>query len=129
MKLANNLINNINNDNSYLVKQLVSIINNYKFETIEDLIQYENRIFTIDNKILNKEERITYCMDMYNSFSDEYIDLSFEQCQLERKYLNTLKENISNNEKIKLLIKLFSLTGRELFFIKEAYDLIVNKEF
>lgn len=129
MKLANNLINNINNDNSYLVKQLVSIINNYKFETIEDLIQYENRIFTIDNKILNKEERITYCMDMYNSFSDEYIDLTFEQCQLERKYLNTLKENISNNEKIKLLIKLFSLTGRELFFIKEAYDLIVNKEF
>ena len=129
MKLANVLINNINNDNSYLVKQLVSIINNYKFETIEDLIQYENRLFTIDNKVLNKEERINYCMDMYNNFSDEYIDLSFEQCQLERKYLNKLKEDISNNEKINLLIKLYSLTGRELFFIKEAYDLIVNREF
>ena len=129
MKLANVLINNINNDNSYLVKQLVSIINNYKFETIEDLIQYENRLFTIDNKVLNKEERINYCMDMYNNFSDEYIDLSFEQCQLERKYLNKLKEDISNNEKINLLIKLYSLTGRELFFLKEAYDLIVNREF
>ena len=129
MKLANVLINNINNDNSYLVKQLVSIINNYKFETIEDLIQYENRLFTIDNKVLNKEERINYCMDMYNNFSDEYIDLSFEQCQLERKYLNKLKEDISNNEKINLLIKMYSLTGRELFFLKEAYDLIVNREF
>ena len=128
MKLANDLINNITNNNSLLVKQIVKIINNYKFNTIEQLNKYENNIFTIDNKVLNEEERIQYCIDIYNNFPDEYIDLSFEECQLERIYNNQLKENISNSEKIKILIKLFSLTGREIYFIKEAYDLIINKE-
>lgn len=128
MNLSKEIIKNISNSNSKLSKQLIEIINRNKISTIEELQSYENKKFTINGRILTEEERIAYCLKLYEEFPFEYEDLTFEECSLERKYYNELNTNISNREKIINLIKLFSLTGRELYFLIEAYSLIINNE-
>ena len=128
MNLVKNLIDNITNDNSMIVYELVTIITDHKFQDIKELSNFEDSIFTFNNKILNQDERIKYCIDLYNSFPGEYVDLTFEQCQLEKNYLNILKEANNNSDKIKILIKLFALTGRQIYFITEAYNFIIAKE-
>jgi len=128
MNLSNELIKYVTNSNSKIVKQLVDIINSKKINSMEELKNYEDRLFTINGKILENNERIQYCYDMYEKFSFEYDDLSFSECKLERKYYDELNENFDNEYKIELLIKLFSLTGREIYFLTEAYNLIINQK-
>lgn len=126
MYLSEKIIKNINNSNSKLAKQLVEIINKNKILTIEELQNYENKIFTIKGKILTEEERIDYCIKLYENYPFEYEELTFEECKLEREYYNELYTSSSNRQKVINLIKLFSLTGRDLYFLTEAYSLIIN---
>ena len=123
-----NLINKINNENSKLVKQLVEFINDRKITSIEELNDYENKIFTIDSEVLNDQERIKYCLNMYENFPFEYEDLTFAECQIERQLYNKLKNNVGISQSKKILVLLFSLTGREIYFLKEAYEMIINDE-
>lgn len=126
MNLSREVIANINNNNSKIAKELVEIINEKKIRTLEELKEYENRIFSIHNKILTDEERIKYCMKIYESFPFEYEDLSFEELQEEKKLYNEIKTEKNIDEIKRKLIMLFSMTGREMFFFIEAYEMIIN---
>ena len=128
MYLSEEIIKKINNLNSKLAKQLVEIINKNKILTIEELQNYENKIFIINGKTLTEQEKIDYCIKLYENYPFEYEDLTFEECKLERKYYNELNTDIPNKQKIINLIKLFSLTGREIYFLTEAYNLIINNK-
>ena len=126
MNLSREVIANINNNNSKIAKELVEIINEKKIKTLEELKEYENRIFSIHNKILTDEERIKYCMKIYESFPFEYEDLSFEELKKEKKLYNEIKTEKNIDEIKRKLIMLFSMTGREMFFFIEAYEMIIN---
>ena len=126
MNLSREVIANINNNNSKIAKELVEIINEKKIRTLEELKEYENRIFSIHNKILTDEERIKYCMKIYESFPFEYEDLSFEELQEEKKLYNEIKTEKNIDEIKRKLIMLFSMTGREMFFFIEAYEMIIS---
>lgn len=129
MYLSEEIIKKINNANSKISKQLIETINKNKISTIKELQRIEDKIFTINGKVLTDDERIDYCIKLYEKFPFDYEELTFEECIMERKYYNELNTNISNKQKIINLIKLFSLTGRDIYFLTETYNLIINNEF
>lgn len=128
MNLISNLINNITNSNSQIVKELVEIIADKKIKDLNGLGEYEEKLFTFDNKILTKSEQILYCIESYKSFPFSNVDLTFKQMEEKRLLeIEVLKEK-NESKKIKALIKLFSLTGKEMMFLVEAYEFVVGKE-
>jgi len=60
--------------------------------------------------------------------SADYELLSFDEIQEYKRLKLELKSPISNNQKIKDLIILFSMTDRDMMFLTEAYDLIVSNK-
>ena len=122
------LISNISNTNAHLVYALSEIITENEINSEEELKEFEDKIFTINGKILQNEERVEYVEKLYKLSPSECIDLSFDELMLKTGYVKQLKYTTSNEEKIKIYILLFDLLGKEMYFPYEAYKLIKNKE-
>ena len=128
MKIIDELKNKISNENKRIVLELSNIIIDNKITTLEELKQKEDEIFTYNGKVLTEEERINYCLEMIKYSSADYELLSFDEIQEYKRLKLELKSYISNDEKIKDLIILFSMTDRDMMFLTEAYDLIVSNK-
>ena len=128
MKIIDNLKNNISTKNKKIVLELDNLIIDNKITTLEDLKQKETAIFTYNGKVLNEDERIDFCLEMIKYSSADYELLSFDEIQEYKRLKLELKSYISNDEKIKDLIILFSMTDRDMMFLTEAYDLIVSNK-
>lgn len=126
MKILDDLKDKISNKNKKIVLELSNVIMDNKITSLEQLKQKEDELFTINNKVLTDQERIDYCLDMIKYSSEDYELLSFEEIQEYKKLKVELKSTISNNQKIKDLIILFSMTDKEMLFLTEAYNLILN---
>ncbi len=126
MKILDDLKDKISNKNKKIVLELSNVIMDNKITSLEQLKQKEDELFTINNKVLTDQERIDYCLDMIKYSSEDYELLSFEEIQEYKKIKVELKSTISNNQKIKDLIILFSMTDKEMLFLTEAYNLILN---
>lgn len=128
MKLINNLVHNISNENCLIVKQLTDIIAEEKILNEEQLLDYENNLFLINGKSLSIEERIDYCIKIYEGFPFSSRDLNDSESLQTIDLYKQLKKEININEKIKVLIKLFVLIGKNLYFPYLAYNFIINKQ-
>lgn len=126
MKIIDELKNKISNENKRIVLELSNIIIDNKITTLEELKQKEDEIFTYNGKVLNEDERIDFCLEMIKYSSADYELLSFDEIQEYKRLKLELKSYISNDEKIKDLIILFSMTDRDMMFLTEAYSLIQN---
>ena len=126
MKILDDLKDKISNKNKKIVLELSNVIMDNKITSLEQLKQKEDELFTINHKVLTDQERIDYCLDMIKYSSEDYELLSFEEIQEYKKLKVELKSTISNNQKIKDLIILFSMTDKEMLFLTEAYNLILN---
>lgn len=128
MKIIDELKNKISNENKRIVLELSNIIIDNKITTLEELKQKEDELFTDNNKVLTEQERIDYCLDMIKYSSADYELLTYDEIQEYKRLKLELKSSISNNQKIKDLIILFSMTDRDMMFLTEAYDLIVSNK-
>lgn len=128
MKIIDELKNKISNENKRIVLELSNIIIDNKITTLEELKQKEDEIFTYNGKVLNEDERIDFCLEMIKYSSADYELLSFDEIQEYKRLKLELKSPISNNQKIKDLIILFSMTDRDMMFLTEAYDLIIEQQ-
>lgn len=128
MKIIDDLKNNISTKNKKIVLELANFIIDNKITTLEDLKQKETAIFSYNGKVLNEDERIDFCLEMIKYSSADYELLSFDEIQEYKRLKLELKSPISNNQKIKDLIILFSMTDRDMMFLTEAYDLIVSNK-
>ena len=128
MKIIDDLKNNISTKNKKIVLELVNFIIDNKITTLEELKQKETAIFSYNGKVLNEDERIDFCLEMIKYSSADYELLSFDEIQEYKRLKLELKSYISNDEKIKDLIILFSMTDRDMMFLTEAYDLIVSNK-
>lgn len=128
MKLIEDLKNNITNQNKKIVLELSNFIIDNKITTLEELKQKEDELFTYNNQVLTEQERIEYCLDMIKYSSDDYDLLTYEEIQEYKRLKLEAKSSISNDQKIKDLIILFSMTDRDMMFLTETYHLIQNKD-
>lgn len=126
MDLIQELRSKINIRNSKLVKELIEIIIEEKICTLEQLKEKEDKYFTYNGKVLNEEERIEKCIEILKYSYMDYDMLSFEDIQIYKKLKLEINENISNEKKIKNLILLFSMTNRDMLFLTETYNFILN---
>ena len=128
MKLIEDLKNNITNQNKKIVLELSNFIIDNKITSLEELKQKEDELFTYNNQVLTEQERIEYCLDMIKYSSDDYDILTYEEIQEYKRLKLEAKSSISNDQKIKDLIILFSMTDRDMMFLTETYHLIQNKD-
>lgn len=128
MKLIEDLKNNITNQNKKIVLELSNFIIDNKITSLEELKQKEDELFTYNNQVLTEQERIEYCLDMIKYSSDDYDLLTYEEIQEYKRLKLEAKSSISNDQKIKDLIILFSMTDRDMMFLTETYHLIQNKD-
>lgn len=128
MKIIENLKNNITNQNKKIVLELSNFIIDNKITSLEELKQKEDELFTYNNQVLTEQERIEYCLDMIKYSSDDYDLLTYEEIQEYKRLKLEAKSSISNDQKIKDLIILFSMTDRDMMFLTETYHLIQNKD-
>ena len=127
MNLIRNLLKHQNKDNLPITKELSDIIKKSNIQTLEQLKEFEEEIFKTNNKKLSKKEKINYAFEiMIPSYDYEF--LTFEEIQIYKTYRNNILTMENDDEKIKNLIKLYSLANRELVFPFEAYNLIINDE-
>ncbi len=128
MKIIEDLKNNITNQNKKIVLELSNFIIDNKITSLEELKQKEDELFTYNNQVLTEQERIEYCLDMIKYSSDDYDLLTYEEIQEYKRLKLEAKSSISNDQKIKDLIILFSMTDRDMMFLTETYHLIQNKD-
>lgn len=128
MILVNELLKNINNDNNYLVMDLTDLIIACKFNEEEELKKYEDSKFTIDGKVLSDEERVNYCISILDP-SYDYENLEYEEIQVYKELKNNIDKSSDLDTKIINIIKIFSLTHRDLYLPYQAYKLIINKKY
>ncbi len=117
----------LNETNSHLIKHLSRIIKNNHITSMEELIEFENKQFTIDGKLLDKEGRIKYASKMALQSYWDYDNLdSIDEINYVSDLKESLKQDISDEEKIYNIIKLFDIVGNECLFVSDAYKLIVE---
>ena len=117
----------LNETNSHLIKHLSRIIKNNHITSMEGLIEFENKQFTIDGKLLDKEGRIKYASKMALQSYWDYDNLdSIDEINYVSDLKESLKQDISDEEKIYNIIKLFDIVGNECLFVSDAYKLIVE---
>ena len=115
--------------NKNLIEELIYVIEENNITTIDELIKLEDEQFTINNKVLNKQERIKYASEITLSAYWDYDGLTLAQINAISTLKESLTQDISDNEKIYNLIKLFDMTGNECLFLHEAYTLITNNKY
>lgn len=127
--MLNTLKNHLTKNNTNLVKELVHVIKINKISSIEELIDFENKQFTINGKLLNKQERIAYASKISLESYWDYDGLDLDEINAIDDLKQSLKSNISDEDKIYNLIKLFDITGNECLFVSEAYNLVISDKY
>lgn len=127
-ELIENLKKHLTKTNSNIIENIINIIINNSINNIESLINLENTNFTIKGKILSREEKVNYC---YNNIINSYYDadsLDFEESLEYYKYYELLKTSINIEDKIRYIVLLYDLTGREQLLVYEIYNCIINNQ-
>lgn len=125
--MGKELLEKLNNDNYKIVNELIEIISYEKINTKDQLKDYQDKLFKIEGKVMNNSEKILRCINQINDaihISEGLDFIEFQKFINMKKQLKTVKEE----EKIKLIIKIFNTLGLEMMFPYEAYNLIVNNE-
>jgi len=125
-----NLINNLNLHKSVknedLVEELIVCIKENNIDTLEKLVLLEDKKFTIGDKVLNNTERIKYCfLTIENAYYD-YDGMLMDEIKELKKLKESILLDIDENAKILNMIKIYKITNREIMFLKEIYEYIVN---
>lgn len=126
MTLITKLLSHKNDNNKVIVDKLIEIIKEENISSEEELSVLENNIFTINGKLMNMDEKVNYCKALINQGYYDYDGLSLEEINKLKKLKDSLKNNISNVEKILIIVKINLMTEREIMFVKEMYDYIVK---
>lgn len=126
IELINELMSHKTLNNEEIVDELVDCIKSRNISKFEELEALEDRMFTFDGKVLNLKQRISYCyVEMINAYYD-YDGLSIEEINELQKLKNSVSNDKSDKENILNLIKIYSFTNRQLMFVKEAYEFILE---
>ncbi len=118
----------INNKNYRIINDLVEVITTYKISSLNELKDFQDKSFTFNKIILNDKEKIDYCIKSLKSFPYDYDLLSFKEIQDYKQLMIDLENEKEIKEKIKLLIKLYTLTQREMIFPYDAYNMLIRNE-
>lgn len=118
----------INNKNYKIINDLVEVITTYKISSLDELKDFQDKLFTFNNIILNDKEKIDYCIKSLKSFPYDYDLLSFKEIQDYKQLMIDLENEKEMKEKIKILIKLYTLTQREMIFPYDAYNMLIRNE-
>lgn len=126
MTLVKELISHKTSKNEALVGELIDYIEEENILNINQLKSFEDRIFTIDGKVLNDNQRIKYCWSIIGNAYYDYDGLSSNEIRVLKSLKESITSDISDKEKIFNLIKINILTNREIMFVKEAYEYILK---
>lgn len=118
----------INNKNYRIINDLVEVITTYKISSLNELKDFQDKSFTFNKIILNDKEKIDYCIKSLKSFPYDYDLLSFKEIQDYKQLMIDLENEKEIKEKIKILIKLYTLTQREMIFPYDAYNMLIRNE-
>ena len=118
----------INNKNYRIINDLVEVITTYKISSLNELKDFQDKSFTFNKIILNDKEKIDYCIKSLKSFPYDSDLLSFKEIQDYKQLMIDLENEKEIKEKIKLLIKLYTLTQREMIFPYDAYNMLIRNE-
>ena len=118
----------INNKNYRIINDLVEVITTYKISSLDELKDFQDKLFTFNKIILNDKEKIDYCIKSLKSFPYDYDLLSFKEIQDYKQLMIDLENEKEIKEKIKILIKLYTLTQREMIFPYDAYNMLIRNE-
>lgn len=127
--MIDTLKKHLNKSNQNLIEQLITIIKDNNIRSMKELEQLENEQFTINNKFLNIKERINFASEIALSSYWDYDGLTLKEINTIGTLKDSLSENISDNQKIYNLIKLFDITSNECLFLTEAYFLITHDKY
>ena len=100
--------------NKNLIEELIYVIEENNITTVDELIKLEDEQFTINNKVLNKQERIKYASEITLSAYWDYDGLTLNKINAISTLKESLTKDISDNEKIYNLIKLFPLPWQDI---------------
>ena len=90
MSLASDLIAHKTSKNEELIEELVAYIEEENILSIEQLKDFEDKMFTINGKVLNDTQRIKYCFSIIENAYYDYDGLSSSEIRV----LKNLKESI-----------------------------------
>ena len=62
--MINTLKSHLKESNKNLIEELIYVIKSNNISTLEELSKLEEEQFTINNKVLNKQERIKYASEI-----------------------------------------------------------------
>lgn len=126
MDLIEELIEHKTVDNEPIVEELIECIKAENVTRIEELEDLEDKMFAFDGKVLNIKQRISYCyIEVVNAYYD-YDGLSLEEIKTLKGLKDSVNNDKSDEENILNLIKIYSMTNRELMFLTEAYEFILK---
>ena len=79
--------------NKNLIEELIYVIEENNITTVDELIKLEDEQFTINNKVLNKQERIKYASEITLSAYWDYDGLTLNKINA----ISTLKESLTKD--------------------------------
>ena len=127
--MINELNKHITPGNKKLVKYLSTLITYHNINSLEELKDYETKAFVVDGRELTRKDKIKYTTEIaFRSFYD-YDDIEDSSSHLIHELKQSLDTNISDEEKIYNIIKLFDLTGKKCYFLVDAYNLIIKDKY
>jgi len=124
--MGEELLKKFNNDNYKIINELIEVITDEKIDNVDSLEKYQESLFIINGEKMDENNKISYCINSIKS--NPYISegLDFMDIQNVMSMKQRLNDNISNEEKIILIIKLYSILEKEMMLPFEAYKLIVG---
>ena len=128
MELIDNLLKNISEDNSYIIKSISSIIINNNINTLEDLKLFQSKKDVINGKELSINDKINYAKNIINSFPYDIDRLDYDDVIKYQRYKDIINNSKVEEDIIINLIKIYDLTCREIYFPYEAYKYIIEKK-
>lgn len=126
--LIKGLLENISMDNYKIVMSLIYNIDYDKISSIEELKLNEDRMFTINNKILSDDEKIKRCLEILSYSISKWDNLDFGEIQVYENLMLEIKSTDDFEFKVKNLAKIFALVEFDLPFPYLVYNMIVDKK-
>ena len=117
----------INTENKKIVEFLIDIIESEDINNLEELKNYQEKLFQKNGKYISDKEKINYCINLINNSSYMSEDLDF----LEIRDLTNMKYKLrdsscSDLEKKILIIKIFALVNYNMMLPYDAYKFILD---
>lgn len=125
-ELSENLLHFINNNNAKAINHLVDIIFENKIDNLEELVDIENKYFTVNNKVVPIEERLN---NSYNAFRGDIYkgdNLSSEDFIKYNKLFNELTKANTLEERVLYTIEILELLDYDNCYYAETYNLITS---